>query len=251
MKITATAALAAAALTLLAGCGDSGGSDAASTPAAGSASPAASASASPSAEATKASDPSAVDALDAAGLKDTDLLDSRFSGDATVSDEPRFAGEGPTFDYCGGSEPSVGQRVARSARGVNGTIGGKPVQLVEEVVQYADPSAARSALTEFKAAVASCDGGSHDTFLSKDGPLRFSPGEQQSDTDGLPTPNYLEVSELSGEGGSGYLATLVVQQDKYLTIGYVVSQHQPGTNEGFTLGYVTKAVAKRVGSLPS
>jgi hypothetical protein len=59
------------------------------------------------------------------------------------------------------------------------------------------------------------------------------------------------VSKLTGSGGSGYLATLVVQQGKYLTIGYLISEQEPEEDEGFALATVTKSVSRRVGALPS
>lgn len=249
MNNASRAAAAIAALGLLAGCGGSSSPTPAASPTS-----AAPASASPSASTdltTKENDPVAVAALSKVGLRHADLVGSRLANEGSVSSEPRFSADGKTFAYCGAAEASLSSRVARYAGSVDGTVSGRSVQLVEEIVQFGDASGAGAALSDFKAAVKNCDGGRHETFLSDSGQLSFEPGSDQSDTAGLPMPNYLEVSRLTGEKGSGFLSSLVVQQGRYLTIGYILSKEEPQEPEGYSLGFVTVRVAKRVADLPS
>jgi hypothetical protein len=242
------------ALGLLAGCSGSStptASPSAAAPSAATALPSASPSASATDSATKDNDPITVAALTKVALRDSDLTGSRLTPTGAVSDESRFSGDGKTFDYCGADEPSLTSRVGRYASSAEGTVSGRPVQLVEEIVQFEDASSAGQALTDFKAAVKNCDGGRHESFLGDSGPLTFEPGSDQSDTAGLPTPNYLQVSRLTGANNSGYLSALIVQQGRYLTVGYILSREEPQEPEGYSLGFVTVRVAKRVADLPA
>lgn len=253
-KLTPVAGLAA--LVLLAGCGGGSGTTAApSQPPSQPSSP----SATPSAAATEAADtdsnsnggtPEDTAALRDVSLRSTDLLDSRFANDGDVAFDDRFGGAGPTFDFCGGSFPADSRRVTRYASGVDGSVAGTDARLVEEIVQYDSSDTARSVLVQYETAVDECDGGSHETFLNGGDPATFTPqGKGETDISGLPTPNYLNVTQIRTSDGDGYLATTVVQSGKYLVIGYIANEDGLGTNEGYALGAVTRKVASRVESL--